>query len=778
MIFRYRYVPYGTTFVPGEGLRESVTDDPDDAARLHENEVAVDVGGACMVCAQSPLNVIDHHFSSGGNALPAATCAVLAHASELRGRFTAKAYPVAWLVAHREADFDAYAGMYVARWLLEAEAGGGSSAGVRIDAAIDWLSPPSALLSGPERWAVLLASYAAHVDTARRMAAPRDRALHSVLYAALVRGRPYAAPDSGAVELFDEARAHIERGLDPRYDAVLDAAGTFAPEFSMLAAESRAYERDVRRGRRTMVFVPAPGEPFERAFAALSAEPLLDERGALRPVQLSTMDARRRLFDGIYLRDPESLLFKEWARLDVDNSPQRRGFTFTFVAYSRERPGGDVNATSYLISLDPERAGDATLWTVWCRLEAAEVAALVRQRGQNGRAPAALPRTHYEQRAGTWAAYFTDPWFEAPHLGATLVATPNAGTVIGAPGAASDCLDDPIAAIVRAELEAAVYDGDLWTRDVPGGHDAESTREHAFDLRDSIAITPAAEGQFRFAKVPLRADVDLGFDVLAGQIAIGLWAALHGESVRPGLAVPHDRLFRHGDVLGVWSRRGVAIAYTPAAAPKATLLAGLFDDIVACARDIDELVIALQTDAVRADRGGRARTVARVEQSESIMRRMADVRHRLILPEAELLGNFVDGIGLDDLLATLRDLSQGNKVDEQNERIAEHMGTIADVQSKVEWLELLFVGIYAIEVAEIISNHAVNCHVRLLVTLLIATVLTGAATFFLQPWTRPGSERGRWLLGLFIVMLVGGAILGFADWSGRLNGGGIFRSAC
>jgi hypothetical protein len=148
------------------------------------------------------------------------------------------------------------------------------------------------------------------------------------------------------------------------------------------------------------------------------------------------------------------------------------------------------------------------------------------------------------------------------------------------------------------------------------------------------------------------------------------------------------------------------------------------------------------------------------------------------LPEAELLGNFVDGIGLDDLLATLRDLSQGNKVDEQNERIAEHMGTIADVQSKVEWLELLFVGIYAIEVAEIISNHAVNCHVRLLVTLLIATVLTGAATFFLQPWTRPGSERGRWLLGLFIVMLVGGAILGFADWSGRLNGGGIFRSAC
>ena len=45
MPFRYRYVPFGTKFKPQPGLRP--VEGPVAADHLHDNEVVVDVGGAC-----------------------------------------------------------------------------------------------------------------------------------------------------------------------------------------------------------------------------------------------------------------------------------------------------------------------------------------------------------------------------------------------------------------------------------------------------------------------------------------------------------------------------------------------------------------------------------------------------------------------------------------------------------------------------------------------------------------------------------------------------------
>ena len=138
--------------------------------------------------------------------------------------------------------------------------------------------------------ALLLARYAAHVDNARRIFVPRERALHSVLYAAILRGRPYLSTDSGARELFDEARRYIEAGRDPLYDIVVDRDGEFACELALLENERPAYERDLQRARRTIVFVPKPIEPFPRVYETLANEPLLDEKDELRPIHLRRMD--------------------------------------------------------------------------------------------------------------------------------------------------------------------------------------------------------------------------------------------------------------------------------------------------------------------------------------------------------------------------------------------------------------------------------------------------------------------------------------------------------
>ena len=57
-------------------------------------------------------------------------------------------------------------------------------------------------------------------------------------------------------------------------------------------------------------------------------------------------------------------------------------------------------------------------------------------------------------RAAGYPEAFADPWFDgAANYGATIVATPNAGSLLGE-GVATDLSDDAVAAVVqRRELE-------------------------------------------------------------------------------------------------------------------------------------------------------------------------------------------------------------------------------------------------------------------------------------------------------------------------------------
>ena len=93
-----------------------------------------------------------------------------------------------------------------------------------------------------------------------------------------------------------------------------------------------------------MVFLQRSSEAFSSWFPSLKTTPLLWEDGTLNPVHLQR-DSPRVATDGIYIRDPECLLFKEWARNDLENAPMGQGFVFTAVAYSQGLPGAVHNQT-------------------------------------------------------------------------------------------------------------------------------------------------------------------------------------------------------------------------------------------------------------------------------------------------------------------------------------------------------------------------------------------------------------------------------------------------
>ena len=332
------------------------------------------------------LSVIDHHFP--GEPFPSASAAVLHKARLIREKFNAaESFPVIWLVTHTQPDFDAFCSLYLARTIIEAP-DIDDIIGIELDqrhwepSEINWYEPKLPRYPASIRWMILLASYAARVDHGRRIECARHRALHSILYAALKRGRDYENRDSGAREFFDQVKAAITKeALNPLTDSILAGSSTFRPELEMLEEDLQAYLRDIRRARKAVVQLQwqTPGDfrdlfsRFERPRFSTSGEK------SDRSICWKLVSGARPTESDI--RDPECLLFKEWARMDLDNSSMGQGFLFTAVAYSTGRAGGELNHTDYFFSIDPERAEGRHLYTLWARLQAREIREILRSPG-------------------------------------------------------------------------------------------------------------------------------------------------------------------------------------------------------------------------------------------------------------------------------------------------------------------------------------------------------------------------------------------------------------
>lgn len=793
--FRYRFVDFGTVFTPGAGIR-AADNGPANPCALFANELVTDVGGTCFNGGEE-LAVIDHHFTREAQ-FPAASAAVLHKARLIRSRFSGKHDGVFWLVTHKQPDFDAFCSMYLARWILEDPNAivDWQECGLHPDGwegfdnrrKINWFHPDLHSLSAEQRWPLLMASYASMVDNGQHFPCPRNRALHSILYAGLQRGRDYLSETSGATELFYEIKSAIrDKKRNPIFDSVLEDSREFAPELEMLDREIEAYCRDVRRARKSIVYLQRSPEPFAAFFDELQEKPLLDENGVIEPEHLLS-DQPRVATDGIYLRDPECLLFKEWARLDLENASLGRGFEFTAVAYSNGRPEGDCNPTDYFFAIDPERANRRHLYRLWARLQAKEVAALHEQPVSEK-----LARRGFEGRAGTLAKYFADPWFDGQNYYCTIVATPNHGTQIAAPGVDPGLEDDPIVDAVRSEVEHSVYQtasGSDSARvrvcDLSATRNLSDVAALEYDVAQLREVPPPADRRFRFAGIRLREDVPVGLAGRSGlsqQIGEALWQVLYPDLQGTR---PHDFAQQHLVVapgcVGVWGDRGIGVAYKPTAPLAVASKAeppeddgGIecdFRNIVALARKIDRLI----ADGEKLTRANSDPSESRSREEsqnspksaeeiaaagEALAREAAEIKHNLTLPGSELLRRFYDATGIDDLLATLRDLNQTaaeylrrEKMAEQSRKTSESTETVAEVQTKLEYLEVFIVGVYALEMLELFMKYIKGDE-----SLKAILVIVGGLAFLvltammLVPWKKIRAEKSIFAVKPLVVLM-------------------------
>jgi hypothetical protein len=307
--FKYRFVRFGTRFTSADGPRPNRGADP---AALYENELAVDVGSICWGLDGETLAVLDHHFHRPAGQFPSAAAAVLHNAHNIRERLGNFEDEV-WLVSHQQPDFDAFSAMYLARQIIAGDvpAAGWEEFGICKGSwcagpqAIDWFQPRTDNLPPNRRWPVLLAANAACVDHCRRMSCPKNRSLHSILYAALLRGRNYLSETSGAFEFFEEVRQALldpDLRLNPLHDSVLEGTKRFAPELALLDRETEAYRRDIARARKSIVFLQSAKGKFADWYGEVAKLRLLDANDQpavrhLHPLQQSQSQA-----DGIYLR--------------------------------------------------------------------------------------------------------------------------------------------------------------------------------------------------------------------------------------------------------------------------------------------------------------------------------------------------------------------------------------------------------------------------------------------------------------------------------------------
>ena len=179
--------------------------------------------------------------------------------------------------------------------------------------------------------------------------------------------------------LIDWLLAGIDAGAEP--DALAEAAGadpTFAAEVELIYADLARYRLDLQRAERFVVPLPkATGGGREQA-------------------------------PGLWIRQPDAVLFKAWARGDQAGAEDERGFVFTAVELSGERS---------ILSVMP----DSGLWLYGLgeRLEEAETD----KRRRLGRERRGEPRPGYVS---------PDPWYDgrSPLHNFTIIDAPHGGTLL------------------------------------------------------------------------------------------------------------------------------------------------------------------------------------------------------------------------------------------------------------------------------------------------------------------------------------------------------------
>jgi hypothetical protein len=670
--FFYRQVPFGCRFERATGMRDPLSS----PTLLFENEIVVDVGGECHGYAGCTSMIFDHHFVRDHN-FPSAAAAVVHQAHAIQdyfGNLQDRCNPgKIWIVYHKDPDFDACCAAFLARLLIS----GGLllpgadwliNHGIHPDGwdrsdrdSIDWqrlkLDCFEVSHKSPDnRWrsACLLASLAAHVDNCWSIQAPKGKALHSLLYAATARGR--AVDRTGAWALFADtfsAMEDNERSLNPLIDSVLEGNEHWQPEFALLAEEEERYRSDLKRGRISTVFIPVATTPFAEWFKELQDTPLFGANGELNLKHVARCESQRAV-DGIFLRDPECLLFKQWARDDRENSPRGQGFLFTMVAVSNAISTEKGNSSRYWISLDPERCGTLHLYPVWAELQAEEM----RLKGTTRESQEVDRKDFKGRKAGA------DPWYDGQNFRCTIVDTPSNGSKIGPGGLCGDLRDDPVAEIVARVVEFGKY------RRIGGRLPLIEISDHALDQQDAChqhnlpiwegcACSPPDGNSLRFAEIELKEPIDCMDRETALHVGRDLWMVLED----PGIStVPSDfenrHLLRSKYSVAVWNRRGIAIAWAGAAGKtRNKFIEGRVAKLANLIYRMRSMVS--QSSAGNDELGG---------EMAQLLRELVRFRLDLATSEGRPVLRFVEAGGFEEALRSLHDLNSQLSAEREEQR--------------------------------------------------------------------------------------------------------------
>jgi hypothetical protein len=756
---RYRYVGFGNPLRETAGARTE-SKDLASAEMLFENEVAVDVGNACWHQKGEKRRILDHHFELD-DVMPSASAAVLFNVRALAdwaNALAAESPPdrELWLTTHQEPDFDAFCALNLARWILQGEITPKDFEGVLFAetsaeeaTAVNWFAPqfPSTI-SAAGRSAMLLACYASSVDQGRPMRTPRSRRLHALLYAVLERSRPLGRPllEEGALSFFNEVRRRLQAGdLNPLFDTIFEPSDTscrYALELTLLAQEETAYQRDVQRARRAYVRVYRTDEPFEKWFERLAHIPFFARPGEVDPRHMTFPEQERMAVEGIFLRDPQSFLFKEWAREDTENSRSGQGFLFTAVAYSdglTQAPAG--KRTRYIFALDPERARGGHLYNLWARLQEAEF---------RRRKISECPREdHRRDFAGRRVG--RDPWFDGNSYRGTIIDTPSSGTALSA-GSTSDLSDisaDTVESVLRQELEYTWYcerQMEIW--DFPAGaetSDGSPVRHGVFEIDQPAKLPELVPEYLRFGRITLDPETDTRDRRLAMQIGRDLWQILEDQDTS---TLPSDFETHHlvpgAHAIVVWSRRGAAIAHRgEKGKEEANKLVEAFSSVAEVRQGLGRMLKGNggKSDELAWDMAAQGE---RLQEGARLTETIIPLQLLASSPEGAALRRFFASTPFDSVLQSLHELNQGNlgllhqqAIEYAATSVNKNVQAITSMQTKVEYVEVFLVGMYSIYLIHYLGEAFHFGDVPYYVgSWIIAGIVIAStvAALLLQPW--------------------------------------------